>query len=342
MGGGMPPVRAVIWPVTTVEYRSEERFIGSIAAREMVEVQSEIQGVVQSIEFQEGQRVIKGELLVKLDDTKLRAQLEQDEADLIQFRTDYEMDKQLFEESTISRQAFDQTASKLKRVEATMELRRRELADTEIRAPFAGVVGTRDISIGQVVNPQTTLTFLVMLDPVDIEFQLPERFVSKVLVGQEVSVSVRAWPGELFRGEVHYIAAYVDQGTRTVQVKARINNSDNKLKPGMFGEVYLAMESYPDAILVPETALFRILNSHEASLYRVTPESKVEMVRVGVGKRLAGVVQILSGLDDGDRLIVEGTQKAIPGADVIPAPDDSLAPYRTMMDHALAGRTLNP
>lgn len=334
-GGGMPPVRAVIWEVVSSRFDSEERFIGSVSAREMVELQSEIQGVISSIEFEEGQRVEAGDILVRLDETKLKAQLEQVMADLEQFRTDFEMDRQLYEESTISKQAYDQTLSRLKRAEATMDLRKRELADTVIRAPFAGVVGTRDISVGQVVNPQTTLTFLVMLDPIDIEFQLPERFVSKVSEGQNVDVEVRAWPGERFEGRVHFIASYVDQGTRTVQVKARIENKDNRLKPGMFGEVFLAMESYDDAILIPETALFRILNSREASVYRVTGENKVEMVTIETGKRLPGVIQILQGLSPGDRVIVEGTQKAIPGADVIPAPVEGLEPYTAMMARAL-------
>lgn len=332
---GMPPVRAVLWEVTPTQFSVQERFIGSIDAREMIEVQSEIQGVIRSIEFQEGEAVEADHILVHLDDTKLIAQLDQVQADLEQFQMDFEMDEKLYSENTISKQAHDQTVARLKRAEAQMDLRRRELADTTIRAPFSGVVGERNISIGQVVNPQTSLTFLVMLDPIDIEFQLPERFVSKISVGQKLGVRVRAWPEDRFEGEVHFIASYVDTGTRTVQVKAKLNNDHRKLKPGMFGEVFLAMETFDQAMLIPEPALFRILNSREASLYRVTADNKVEMVTVVTGKRLAGVVQILSGLEIGDKVIVEGTQKAIPGADVIPAPADSLAPYQSMMDEIL-------
>lgn len=328
--GELPPVRAVVWDVTANEFIDRERFIGSISARELVSIRSEIQGTIESVHFQEGQKVEKGDLLIRLDDTKLQAQLAQVEADLAQLKLDYQMDSKLFEQATISRQVFDQSKAKLTRARATHQLRSRELQDTEIRAPFAGVLGSRDVSVGQVISPQLDLTYLVKLNPIDIEFRIPERFVSKVRIGQNIVVSARAWPGEQFSGKVHFIASYVDPRTRTVQVKAEILNADSRLKPGMFCEAFLEMERVENAILIPETAIFRVLNSREASVYSISSDNNIEMTTVEVGRRMAGIVQIISGLSIGDKVIVEGTQKAIPGAPLMPAPPESLDPYKKL------------
>jgi len=330
--GGMPPVRAVVLTVKNTEFVNQQRFIGSVAAREFVEIKSEINGAVVQVKYQEGQAVKAGDVLVQLDETKLKAQLRQAQADLRENVLNHKMDSQLLKEDAISQQVFDQSDAALDRSQAIHDLRVRQFQDTTIIAPFDGIIGEKLVSKGQVISPQQVLSYLVMLDPIDIQFQMPERFIGQIANESLVRVSARAFPGKQFTGKVHYIAAYVDSNTRTVQVKARIENPDHTLKPGMFCEVQVEIERVTDAILIPETALFRFISSSKASIYTVGSDGRISMTSVKMGRRLPGVVQIVDGLSDGDQIIVEGTQKAFPGGTLIPAPPESAQPYVDLLD----------
>lgn len=339
-GPQLPPVRAVLWTVEPSDYLESERFVGSITPRDFVEIKSEMQGIIESIHFEEGQRVEKGDILVQLDKIKLIAQLDQVKADLDQNEIDFQMNSQLFRQSAISEQEFNRTQALLKSSQALFQLRTRQLQDATLSAPFSGIVGERNFSIGQLITPQDIMTHLVALDPIDLEFQLPEKFLNKVSLDQNVEVKVRSWPGEVFNGKVHFIASYVDPNTRTVQIKAMIENRDHKLKPGMFSEIFLEMDRVSGALIIPESAIFRVLNQQDASVFKVDSDGKCEMVSIQMGKRLPGMIRVTGGLSEGDKVLVEGIQKAIPGATVIPAPEESLAPYRELFN-SLNGKEKN-
>ena len=328
----LPPVRAVLWTVEATDYIETERFVGSMTPKEFVEIKSEVPGVIEAVHFEEGQSVSTGDVLVELDKTKLVAQLEQVKADLDQNKIDFEVNSQLFKQKAVSEQEYNRSEALLKSSQALFELRSRQLQDATLVAPFSGTVGERNFSIGQLISPQNIVTHLVALDPIDLEFQLPEKFLNKVSIGQNVEVQVRSWPEESFRGRVHFIAPYVDPNTRTVTVKAVLDNEGHKLKPGMFCKIFLEVDKVQGAFLIPESAIFRVINQKQASVFKVNSENKCEMVMIEMGKRLPGMIRVTDGVSEGDRVLVEGIQKAIPGANVIPAPEESKAPYNELFN----------
>jgi membrane fusion protein (multidrug efflux system) len=231
----------------------------------------------------------------------------------------------LFRDKLISQQEFDQIAAQFQANEAGLELKRRQLRDTQIRAPFNGIVGARQISPGQVIGKNVTLTWLVDLDPVKVEVNVPERYLSQVVLGQSMEFGVAAFPNDRFKGEVYFISPQLDSATRTALVKARIPNPGHKLKGGMFANLALTLRLRDSAIVVPEPAL--VSNGDTVTVFVVDDKGTAQVRPVKVGLRLAGKAELLSGVQAGDKVVVEGVQKLFPGASVKPAPPESAAPY---------------
>jgi membrane fusion protein, multidrug efflux system len=298
---------------------------GTIAANEQIEVKAEADGIVQEIKFNEGEHVAKGQLLVMLDESKLAAALAESEANLKLSRANNERAKQLFKDKLISQQEFDQTGSTFAVNEATVDLKRRQLRDARVYAPFAGIVGARQVSPGQVITRNTTLTWLVDLDSVKVEVNVPERYLRQVAVGQPLEFAVAAYPNDTFRGEVYFISPRIDESTRTALVKARIANLDGKLRSGMFASLDLTLQLRESAIVIPEPALMS--NGDKFSVFVVDGAGKAQIRPVEVGLRLAGKAEVLKGLDAGEKVVVEGVQKLRPDAPVKLAPPEAAAPY---------------
>ncbi|MBX3745763.1 MAG: efflux RND transporter periplasmic adaptor subunit [Verrucomicrobiae bacterium] len=326
-GGGAPTIQVVA--VTAVRQSVEETLavVGSLVANEQVEVRSESDGFVESILFREGEDVKEGALLVTLDETRLQAALEESEAALQLSQQTYDRSRELLGARLISNQEFDQAASRLAADEAAVAGRRRAVEEARIRAPFAGVVGARQVSPGQLVTRATTLTWLVDLDTVKVEFNVPERYVGRVRVGQSVEIRVAAWRDRQFRGEVFFVAPFVEPVTRTMLVKAEVPNEERLLKPGMFANLNLTLEVREQAVVIPEAALSQILDGDRATVMVVGAEDTVSVRPVRVGLRLPARVEILEGLEAGERVVVEGLQKVAPGMRVMLAPEASAAPY---------------
>jgi membrane fusion protein (multidrug efflux system) len=286
--------------------------VGTLAANEFVEVKSETDGTIAEILFNEGQPVKKGDLLLRLDESKFAASLAEAEANLKLTATTFERNKQLFREKLVSQQEYDQAASLLQVNQATVELRKRLLQDARIVAPLSGIVGARNISPGQVISKNTTLTWLIDLELVKAEFNVPERFLGEIKQGQPVELSVAAYPKQKFQGEVYFIAPQVDSATRTVLVKARIPNADHKLKPGMFANFDLTLTLRQDAIVIPESALMAM--GERTAVYVVASDGTAQMRSVKIGLRTANQIEVVSGLEAGEKVIIEGLQKVRPGA----------------------------
>lgn len=206
-----------------------------------------------------------------------------------------------------------------------MELRRRNLRDARILAPFAGTVGARLVSPGQVISRQSTLTSLVDLETVKVEMNIPERNLGQVAVGQKIRFRVDAYPKESFDGDVYFVSPQLDPATRTALVKARVPNPDGRLRAGMFAKLDLAIRLRDDALVVPEPAL--LSNGDAFSVFVVTPQTNAVLRPVKVGLRLAGKAEVLSGLTNGEVVVVEGHQKLFPNAPVKLAPAASAAAY---------------
>lgn len=326
-GGGPPPgYKSRVKAETARVEPLQERFplVASIAPFRGIIVQSEIDGTVESIGFEEGQRVTKGQLLYKLDTRKLEASLAEAEANFKLAEQNRDRAVAMFEQRTISAQEYDQTLSAYEGRKATLDLMRQQLKDSEIRAPFEGLTGARLVSPGQVITKSTPLTTLLDIDPVKVDFRVPERLLSQVRTGQQIVFRVAAYPGEEFRGEVYFIDPEVDAETRTVLVKALHANEDGRLRPGMFGNLELVLRVREQAVTVPESALIR--DGDSVMLYIIDGEGNAQPVPVDVGTRLPGRVEILKGLQGGEQVIFEGTQKIGPGAPVVNSLAETEAP----------------
>ena len=312
----MPPPQVVVAEARTQRVVETLSRVANVQANEMIDIRSEIEGVVEEIHFEEGQRVEKGQELVTLDETKLAASLAQAEANFQLSKATFERSRQLYEEKLISQQEFDQAAAAFQANVANLDLMRRQLKDARIVAPFEGVMSVRNISPGQVISKNTIVSWLIDLDPVKIEFQIPERYLGQVREKQRIEVKVAAYPEETFTGEVFFVSPYVDPTNRTALVKAEIPNPDLTLKPGMFANLDLTLTVRENSVVIPEAAITQILTNNRAIIFEVDRENVARMKTIRTGVRLVGAIEVLEGVEAGDRVIVEGLQKVVPGVAV--------------------------
>jgi membrane fusion protein (multidrug efflux system) len=302
--------------------------VGTLTANEEIEVQAETDGLVVAVPFQEGQVVEQGDLLVQLDDTKLTAELADAEARLKLSAASFARVRQLYDDRLISQQEFDQAASTYEVSQATVDVRRRQLQDARLYAPFRGTTGARHVSPGQVITRNTIITWLVDLDPMKVEMYLPERFLGQTHLGQRVRFDVAAYPGQAFEGEIYFIAPRLDLVTRSALVKTRIANPDGRLKAGMVASLELNLTIQEDALVVPEAAL--LSNGDRNFVFVVGSDRTLTMRPVEVGLRMPRFAAIASGLQAGELVVVEGHQKVGPGMTVRLAPPEKAAPYQSL------------
>ncbi len=318
MGGGgfAIPVRTA----TATKQALEEKIslVATLSANEALDVQSRFEGAIAKIDFEEGAAVKQGDPLFDLDTGKLEATLAEAEANLKLMKITRDRADNMLKNQTISQQEYDQATMNYDASRAAVDLARQRMKDAHIVAEFDGMVGARMVSVGQVITPQTVLTHLVDMDPIKVEFRVPERFLRELQVGQAVEFRVAAYPDRTFKGAVYFIDPQVDLTLRTVLVKARSPNGDHLLRPGMFGNLDLITHIRDAAVVVPETAIF--MQGDQAMLYQVDAEGKAQLVNVVLGVRQAGNVEVSSGLEGGETVIVEGIQKIRPGAPVAAQP----------------------
>ena len=323
--GGFPPTQVILVEARQQPVTESLALVGTLTADEMIEIKSEVDGSVRGINFNEGEPVEKGRLLIQIDDSKLAASVAEAEANFKLSEANFERMKQLRKDRLVAPQDYDQAAAVFDVNRASLELKRQLLRDTRIVAPFAGVTGARMVSPGQVIAKNTTLTWLVQMDPVKVEVNVPERFLGQLRIGQEIEINVASMLGRKFKGQVYFIAPQVDTATRTALVKARLANPKQELRPGMFANLDLTLQIRAAAVVIPEVAL--MLSGEVANIYVVDQEMTAHLRPVKTGVRLAGDVEIISGLRAGEKVVAEGTQKLRPGAKVVNAPAASAEPY---------------
>lgn len=301
--------------VVKVEPRTlEERIVapGTVRAIERVDIQTEIAGRVLTIGFQEGQPVRRGDVLVKLDDVELRAGLER----IVQRRRlanlRVERLRPLREGGFANLQDFDGAVTEAAVQTAEEEVVRAQLAKTTLTAPFDGIIGLRNISVGAVVSPSTRFATIEALDSVNVDFFLAERHAHRIQIGQSVRFSVAGATRE-YDAEVFAIEPRVDEGTRTLLVRARGKNPDHALRTGSLARVVWIARSTHDALMVPAPSL--IIAADGADLM-VVNEGVAERRRVQVGTRREADIEILEGVRIGDQVIVAGAHQVRPGAPV--------------------------
>jgi membrane fusion protein, multidrug efflux system len=309
-GGPAQPVTARILQPERLDNRVTSS--GTVLANEEVEIRSEVQGKIVKIAFKEGTRVKKGDLLVKIDDDELQARMLQAVAARKQAEDEeFRMREQLKIEA-VSRKDYEQASLALTRAKAEAQLLRAQLAKTELRAPFGGVVGLKQASEGGYVSPSTLITTLQEIDPLKLDFSIPGKYAGWVKPGQAVGFTVQG-SAERHEAKVYAVDPRIDPQTRTLKIRATCRNAGGKVMPGAFATVEVALESVEGALLVPAEAVSSDARGAKVFLYKA---GKAEPRPVQAGLRTDSSVQITGGLAPGDTVIVSGVVTLRPGAPV--------------------------
>ena len=288
--------------------------LGTVRADEAVTLSATVTEVVREVRFRDGQRVEAGDLLVHLEDTEEQAELAAAQARLVEQRNALERAQQLLDRNLGARAEVEDNRARVQQVQAEIEGIKARLAAHRIRAPFDGVAGFRDISAGMLVSPGTELVTLDKLDSVKVDFTLPARHVGVLSVGQSVTAGTDAFPDRRFSGEVRAIRPRVDAATRSIMVRARIDNEDGLLRPGMLMRTILERDRR-DVVAVPESVL--LPQGEHQYLFVIDEETdRVERREVKIGQRRPGVVEVTEGLDGDELLVRHGVQKVRDGDSV--------------------------
>lgn len=303
------PVKAHI--VKPEKLGNTVRSTGSIMANEEIELRSETTGKITTINFREGSYVNKGDLLVKINDSELQAQLRRAESKVNVIEEKEFRQRTLLERNLISQEEYDITLNEYNASKSEYDLIKAQIEKTEIRAPFSGIVGLRSVSEGSFVNTNTIIARLQNLSSIKIDFSIPERYSSLVKIGDQLEFSVSG-NNEFYTAKVYAVEPRIDPSTRTLQLRA-VSSSHIDLIPGSFANVELKLQETSDAILVPSVSVVPQLKGQMVFLFRngtVVPQN------VELGIREETRVQVLSGLNVGDTVITSGILQIRPGAKV--------------------------
>lgn len=314
--GDGAPLPVEVFTVTPQHLAETLTSTGTVYADERVEVVSEVAGMVRSLAFEEGTAVAAGALLVQIDNRELRAEQERVVARLELAERRTRRQRQLYGDGLISDQDYDTAATEADALRAELRLIEVRIDKTQIRAPFAGMVGLRRLSEGAYVSPETLVTTLLDVDPVKLEFAVPERYAADFRPGKRVDFQV-AGAGGVRRAMVYAVEPSVDPATRTVTVRATSPNPDGALLPGAFADVSFAVRETDDALAVPSIAVLPELGGHRVY---VLEDGAAASRPVETGLRTADRVEITDGLAAGERVIVSGLQSLRPGmaVEVVP------------------------
>ena len=289
-----------------------------IEAVQAVELRPEVSGRLIRILVPEGTFVGRGRALFKVDDVELKALVAQLEAQRDLAQQALQRTTDLLARNASSAADLEQAEANARSTQAQLDLQQTRLSRTVVRAPFAGVVGERFVSLGDYVSNATRLTTLQTVDPQRAVFQVPERYAEKLARGQEMTFSVAAVPDRQFSGIVDFVDPLVQLPGRTITVKAQVPNPDGYLRRGMFIEARLATDVRPNAVVVPEDALLPLQG--QVFVWTVTPEGTASRKEVEIGVRMPGFAEIVSGIEAGQTVIVGGVEMLGEGSPVMPLP----------------------
>jgi membrane fusion protein (multidrug efflux system) len=293
------------------------RATGRVEAVDAVELRPDEQGRVTAILFREGQYVARGTPLVKIDDAMLRAQAERAAADRDLATQQLERVRRLRSQNASSAADLERAQAAARSAAASLAVLALQIERTTVRAPFAGVVGQRFVSVGDYVTPAARLLSLQTVNPQRAVVEVPERHAARLREGQTIEFTVAAVPGRVFRAQVDFIDPVVQDALRTIVVKARAPNPDRVLRPGMFIEARLATATRPNAVVVPEDAVQPL---RTANVVWAVADGKASRRVVQLGARAQGVVEIVSGVRAGEQVVVAGLERMAEGMPIAPRP----------------------
>jgi membrane fusion protein (multidrug efflux system) len=310
--------------VSTREVIDDISAVGTLVSNGSVVLRPEVAGRVAAIRFRDGAAVHKGDVLLELDAAVQSAEARQAQAELSLARANAERVEDLFARQFVSGSARDEAVSRLEVARANVELAQARLARTRIRAPFGGIVGIRKVNVGDYVRDGDALINIEDIAVLKLDFRLPEIYLARLKPGQELEVTCDVVPGVVFPAEVEAIDPLVDADGRAVLLRARLDNSEGRLRPGVFARVRLIVERRGNVMLIPETAL--VPAPGQAQYVFQVREGVARQVGVRTGIRRAAEVEIVEGLAPGDTVVTAGQFKLREG--------DPVAVIRTGIDIA--------
>jgi len=324
-GGGfqMPPLPVETATATRGGLVDRFTVVGSLAASDAIDVVTEIDATLRSLPFREGQPIAAGGLIAQLDDSEPAAQAERARALRDQRQASHARIAAIVAAGAGSAQDLDDAAAALKVAEAELALAETRLAKTRITAPFAGVLGARQVSVGAFLRAGTPITELSRYDNLRVSFSAPERLLGQLARGAAVSVTTTAFPDSALLGTVDIIEPALDPATRSARVIARLANPGRRLQPGMSATVSVVLASRAEALTLPSEAVF--IQGGQTLVYVVGPDSTISPRPLSLGLRLSDRVEVLAGLAPGEQVVRAGHQKLFPGAKVLPLPPGGLA-----------------
>jgi membrane fusion protein (multidrug efflux system) len=320
--GADRPVTVTTIVVAPRTFSDSLQALGTAQARESVTVTAKISDVVTRLAFDSGQRVRAGQLLADMNSRAQQADVAAAQAALRDAEQQLRRGGELAQAQLLARGQYDTLRANRDAAVAALQARRAAVADRTITAPFAGVLGLRQVSVGALVAPGTVITTLDDDSTIKLDFTLPEAAFSALASGQAIVAASDAWPGITFDGRNADIDSRVDQQTRAVRVRAELPNPDAKLRPGMLLRVQVQLPSR-QALVLPELAVQQ--EAEQGYVFRVGAGDTVEQVPVTLGARQRGQVEVVSGLKAGDRVVVEGTVKLHAGSRIVEAGKDTAA-----------------
>ena len=331
-----PPVATVaVTEAKKEEWVERIQAVGTFRAVQGIELAPQIGGVIRAFHFDSGQEVAKGTLLVELDDSVEQADLKSNLATLKNADMALDRQRQLITGGSTSRSTLDAAEAARDQASAAVERTRALISQKAMVAPFAGRIGLRRADIGQYVSKGTAIASLQQLDPIYVDFPVPEQTIAELATGQVVEVSVDAWPDQPFMGKVISLDARVSAETRNLVVRAEVRNADKRLKPGMFANVAVLVGKAQSLVTLPRTGVTYSLYGDSVYVVKPAPAAAgsaqaasadqmiVERRSVKLGASRGARVSILSGLEPGEQVVSEGQSKLMAGARV--RVDNSLA-----------------
>ena len=328
----MPAIMVSTTKAQAVTWHPYINSVGSLTAIQGINVSPQVSGVVTKINFDSGVKVKQGDVLVVLDTNVLQAQLDNAKAALQLAQINFNRQAALYQKNAASKSDYDSAQATLEQDLATVAQQQATLDQKIIRAPFAGILGIREVSLGQYLNAGDVITNLQQLDPIFVDYYVPQEDVSQVHLGQAVAVTMQGYPKKIFEGKVVAIGAQLDAGTRSISVRAELQNSDvsQQLLPGMFVTVHTMLPTQPNVVTIPQTAITYTL--YGDTVFVVVPQTQAEsqksqlrqqytgyqvnQVYVTPGDQQGTDIAIIKGLNVGDVVVTAGQLKLIEGSSV--------------------------
>jgi membrane fusion protein (multidrug efflux system) len=298
--------------VKTTSFDNQLEVTGAVEANESVTLQSEVAGLVTGIYFTEGTNVRKGQLLVKINDRDIQAQLQDALTKQRLSATNENRAKQLLAKGAISQAEYDTALADMQSLQSQSSLIRAQLAKTSIRAPFNGKVGLRAISMGEYLTPSRAIANLASINPVKITFSVPEKYAGQIKLNSEITFNTDG-SAKSYVGRVYALEPAINAQTRTLQIKARAQNPNNELLPGSFAKIKLSLSTLSNAILIPNEAIIPVLSGKTVF---ISANGKAKQINVVSGTRTAEDIVITSGLKVGDTVLTTGAMALKPDAPV--------------------------